>query len=695
MAHRFVVVLLALCVVGSARAAEVIVNEYNAVEDKQILQNGTGDAYLGSNVSFCDEDDDGEIEVDPRKACVDDTDCNGTHEPRCLSGRLQNGGDWFELVVIQDHLDMRDWDIGVTQGGLSFPCVTNGVSCFILVLTDDLIWSDLRSGTIITVAEDIPNNVGDYQPETGDWWINVRAADGAAGTYISNTDFPTSNDKSQITVRDQNNIVIFGPAGEGVNPLSGVGNTEVFKLEADPSASIIPGSPGNPNYWNDGSSSTFGQPNLWSGGVSQQDFSALRSVVPYSPLTSIIINEVNTHTDPDRDWIELYNTTGSTVDVSGWFLSDNTDDLMKYVFPTTTEIPAGGYLVIDEDELVVFRLNGESGDEVYLSKGNGSVMTGERTWIQFGPIENAVSWGRFPNRTGPLYRMTTQTEGAGNSAPIISDVVINEIMYNPECVELSPPCPPTGCCDGSGSISHDEKEYIELYNASGSSVDLWRDFLAPAGIFGWRITDGIDFEFAEHTTLGPGEFLLVVRFDPVSEPTKLADFRTFYGVPTTQIVGPYGPGALNPGGLNDFNDQLDLRRPDIPHFDDEICNCWVAPMVVWDGVHYWDFGEWPVGADGMGFSLERRDALAVSQPPWNWAASTTINGTPGAVNSVPEPALVLQLVSGGLALAFLYRRRAADMSRRDRAGSSGRRDLGAFVEEPISLGDAASPSCNR
>jgi hypothetical protein len=343
--------------------------------------------------------------------------------------------------------------------------------------------------------------------------------------------------------------------------------------------------------------------------------------------------------------------------VSGWFLSDNTDDLMKYVFPTPTEIPAGGYLVIDEDELVVFRLNGESGDEVYLSKGNGSVMTGERTWIQFGPIENAVSWGRFPNLTGPLYRMTTQTEGAGNSAPILSDVVINEIMYNPECVELSPPCPPTGCCDGSGSISHDEKEYIELYNASGSSVDLWRDFGAP-GTFGWRITDGIDFEFAVGTTLDPGEYLLVVRFDPVIETTKAADFRTFYGLPPTlQIVGPYGALALNPGGLNDFNDQLDLRRPDNPHFDDVICNCWVAPMVVWDGVHYYDFGEWPVGADGAGFSLERIDALSVSQPPTNWDASTTIDGTPGAFNSVPEPGGVLQLVSGGLGLAFLCRRR--------------------------------------
>ena len=665
MAHRFVMSMLALCVVGSAQAAQVIVNEYNAVEDTMILQNGTGDPYLGSNVSFC-EDDDGEIEL-PRKACVDDSDCLGAHVPRCLSGRLQNGGDWFEVVVIQDHLDMRGWDFFVTQGG--------GVpEEHTLTLTQDLIWSDVRSGTIITVAEDIGNNVDDYQPETGDWWINVRAADGAAGTYISNTDFPTSNDQTQISVRDELNNVIFGPAGEGVNPLSGVGNTEVFKLEADPSSSIIPGScdPCTPNYWNDGSSSTFGQPNLWSGGAMQQDFSALRSVVPYSPLTSIIINEVNTHTDlPDEDWIELYNTTGSPVDVGGWFLSDNTENLMRYEFPTPTIIPAGGYLVITETELAVFALNGETGEEVYLSEGDGiGGMTGARTWIRFGPVENAVSWGRSPNLSGPLYRMTTRSMGAGNSAPIISDVVINEIMYNPECVQITPECQFTGCCDGTGSIPHDEKEYIELYNPTGSSVDLWRDF-GVDGTFGWRITDGIDFEFAVGTTLDPGEFLLVVRFDPVFEPTKLADFKTFYGLsPSLQIVGPYGALANNPGGLNDFNDQLDLRRPDNPSLD-PMCNCQVAPMVVWDGVHYYDFGAWPVGADGAGFSLERIDAFAVSQPPTNWDASTTFMGTPGAFNSVPEPGGVLQLVSGGLGLAWLDRRRTRKKTERgDRAQSS-------------------------
>ncbi|MBL7108289.1 MAG: T9SS type A sorting domain-containing protein, partial [Candidatus Cloacimonetes bacterium] len=51
------------------------------------------------------------------------------------------------------------------------------------------------------------------------------------------------------------------------NPTSGVQNNEVFKLEEDPTIDITPMS-----SYNSGSSSTFGHPNIWSGGDSIQVF---------------------------------------------------------------------------------------------------------------------------------------------------------------------------------------------------------------------------------------------------------------------------------------------------------------------------------------------------------------------------------------------------------------------------------------
>jgi hypothetical protein len=147
---------------------------------------------------------------------------SGTAAGTNLSRVQGNGADWIERVVIQDNLD-------------------------------------LRSGTIITVAEDIENDPTS-DPLGGDWWINVQAILDGPTQFITASDFSTSNDNTQITVLDALGQIWFGPAGEGVMPASGVGGNEVWKLEADPSASITPLS-----NFTDGSSSTFGAPNQWSG----------------------------------------------------------------------------------------------------------------------------------------------------------------------------------------------------------------------------------------------------------------------------------------------------------------------------------------------------------------------------------------------------------------------------------------------
>ena len=59
---------------------------------------------------------------------------------------------------------------------------------------------------------------------------------------------------------------------------------------------------------------------------------------------AIVINEIRTHSDSaPNDWVELYNTTDSTVDIGGWFLSDNRDNLKKYQIAAGQSIPPGGY----------------------------------------------------------------------------------------------------------------------------------------------------------------------------------------------------------------------------------------------------------------------------------------------------------------------------------------------------------------
>ena len=62
--------------------------------------------------------------------------------------------------------------------------------------------------------------------------------------------------------------------------------------------------------------------------------------------SSIVINEALTNaTPPLLDKIELFNPTGSAVDVSGWWLSDDRFVPQKYQIAAGTSIAAGGYLV--------------------------------------------------------------------------------------------------------------------------------------------------------------------------------------------------------------------------------------------------------------------------------------------------------------------------------------------------------------
>jgi parallel beta-helix repeat protein len=73
----------------------------------------------------------------------------------------------------------------------------------------------------------------------------------------------------------------------------------------------------------------------------------------------VVINELmpsNTSTYADMwdfedfpDWIELYNSSSTQVDLGGYYLSDDFNDLKQWAFPAGTKIPAGGYLIIIAD----------------------------------------------------------------------------------------------------------------------------------------------------------------------------------------------------------------------------------------------------------------------------------------------------------------------------------------------------------
>ncbi len=241
--------ILLLAGAACKAAVPVILNEYNAVSSANVLRNGNSDIYWG-----------------------------------IVPG---NGGDWFEVAVAGDgtpgsFVDMRGWTFLIEDGVNDGDPANDDASDF--VLTGHKYWSAVPAGTILTFIEDTTEMGGlDTQlhvinrlASEGWAWSNICLQDplftvitdaepNAEGRFFT---MRVSNDNTQITIMDAEGNVVFGPAGEGVNPLSGVNSEEVFKLEADPTPYLTPGTA---NY-NDGSSSTFGRPNLWSGGTGIQSF---------------------------------------------------------------------------------------------------------------------------------------------------------------------------------------------------------------------------------------------------------------------------------------------------------------------------------------------------------------------------------------------------------------------------------------
>jgi len=118
----------------------------------------------------------------------------------------------------------------------------------------------------------------------------------------------------------------------------------------------------------------------------------------------IFINEFQpanstTIKDPDygknSDWIELYNTSDTEVDITGFSLSDNLKGVSEWNFPDGTLIPAKGYLLVWADNETEGGLHANfsisnNGDEVALFDNNGNLIDA----INTGAIADNLSFAR-------------------------------------------------------------------------------------------------------------------------------------------------------------------------------------------------------------------------------------------------------------------------------------------------------------
>lgn len=205
------------------------------------------------------------------------------------------------------------------------------------------------------------------------------------------------------------------------------------------------------------------------------------------------------------DWVELYNTTSAAVDLSGFGLSDDENQPVKWQMPEGTVIEANGYLIIycsGRDGWIDGALNAPFGlrsyaESVVLANAKGQVLDSYTYTAQ----ETDRSMARVPDGTGEFVMTAAPTPGYPNTDAGAAqfaqtgifpagDIVISELMSSNETLLQMD--------DGS------YPDWIELYNNGSDTVDLT----------GWALSNNpknpAKWLFPAGTTIAPGEYLTVL-----------------------------------------------------------------------------------------------------------------------------------------------------------------------------------------
>ena len=132
--------------------------------------------------------------------------------------------------------------------------------------------------------------------------------------------------------------------------------------------------------------------------------------------------------DPDEpgeypDWIELYNNSTETVDISGWYMTDDPDAPDGFRIPNGA-VPALGFLLLCADDdpeqgarHLGFRLS--AGGGVIGLSSNGVTFV---DCVSYSARNEDVSYGRYPDGTATWMSMTNASPAAPNQSGYLGDV---------------------------------------------------------------------------------------------------------------------------------------------------------------------------------------------------------------------------------------------------------------------------------
>jgi len=148
----------------------------------------------------------------------------------------------------------------------------------------------------------------------------------------------------------------------------------------------------------------------------------IQAQVPDLHINEFLASNATVNADPDfneySDWIEIYNSGDSTVNIKGYFLSDNYNDPARWEIYDDIFIGAKQYLIIwcDSHDTILQLLHtnfnlSRDGEEIGLYSGDTSIID----TVSFSLQSTDISLGREPDNFSSWIFYDEPTPGGVNS----------------------------------------------------------------------------------------------------------------------------------------------------------------------------------------------------------------------------------------------------------------------------------------